>query len=605
MKLSSKFINLIILLVTASFVSVHGSRRNIRRAGAEMSFHNVASVDDDYAVDMLKAWSEHRFDVAIPERRREIQNYHRPYPGDDLSMGGDPSTVAGRFLYERGFSTLAWTAHFEGIPEPFHYNLTMDLGYCNTSIRRSTDMGTYTFVNGTTSDSTRFDHMADDIRTLVNSSNTPDTRALNDHIVTQGLALLDDIDRGLAYIPKFCKARNQTTSQRLYNSSSIQATDTDPAYTSSIHDELRRKLLMIPHQLEQNEIQLPSDGDTDPSTPEHSPSTASNTASAVVATGVPALTGPTSHGYNFYLFIGLIGSGPVGGLGGLINELMWRWTDAESQTWKAVTGGAIGLILAFLYTAYFLGRPLTYGHFNGPGEASAAALARSREVVRPVAEQAGRRVGTATEATLMAAGLAILRRRARDTERRLSNLEREVSEGRSLPGSPFDVEMMGSFRGRIGSSWSRGTLGQINPSNTGISNASNPVTPGGLSAAEAGTVTGSGSGTSPGNTPGGVTGIAGTLGGPFAVNEGAGTSDTNYHGSAANFPATQQRSTCDLEDVAMRVAIGRSFLQGPEAYDDKALDDIPEDVLLDMLESQVRDNHGHCQKPDDDEDMNA
>ena len=532
--------------------------------GVENDARDSKDVPDGFAIDLLKRVFEHEHRASSDKLKRQRDNFHRPFPEGFGHMGGDASTLAGRFIYERGFSTLAWTSQFANFSDNFHYNVTMDLGYCKTSIRTSTDIGTYTFVNGTTTESTRFDDMTNDIRTLVNPLNYSDTEIINDHIANQGLLLLEDINRGLAYIPRFCQLRNQAYLGAVDVSTTPNDENTAINSVKPVHDELRRRLLMVPqHRVAEPEIEEAEDGSAGvaPSSVSAAPDAAASQA--------PILAGPTTHGYNLYLVLGVIGSVPVGGLGGLINELMWGRNGGNEINWQAVTGGAISLLLAFIYTAYFLGRPLTYGHLNGPGEASAAAISRSKDtIVRPINRQATRVVGGATEGTLLAATLATLRRQARDTERRLSNLEQEAT-ARSLPGTPLDVEL--SFRGRIAGQFSRG---QLEAGLIGSSGTSNPVTPGAVS----------GTGTS-----GSEAGAVGTQPG---VNEGASTS------VAVEEP---QRPVCDLEDVALRIAIGRSYVQGESAFEDRELDELPEDELLNLIASQTRDDHGHCESENDGE----
>ena len=505
----------------------------------------------EFAGDILRELYPGDFGSEDDVAKRDTQNWRVPSSTDSIySIGGNASTLDGAFVYKNGFSTSLWTAEYANFSRPFKFNVTMDLGHCNTSIRRTTDVGVYKFTNGTIVDHVTFIDLAEDIKTLINRDDGGNTTRVNDHIVTQGLGLLDDIDRGLAHVPRFCEIRNQ---------SYLGQADSAAGSTGSVeilHDELRRRLQMLP----QTNIEI-TEIESQPNTPGSVVSGAATPSGSVVAVTSNVavhniLTGPTAQAYNLYLVVGVLGAGPVGGLGGLINELIWNSFKTNHPTWRTVTGGAISLILAFIYTALFLGRPLSAGSFNQAGQTSANVIQKSRDTLaRPVniaRERGNRAVNGAGEGTMMAILLALIRAHTRDVDRRMSNLEVDA-RSRGFSGRPgWPVSFTGSFTGSIGQP---GTFPLPNQGS-----GQNMATPGGPQNVN--------TNAQPGST----------------VNQGASSSGTQYN-----------QPVCDLEDSATRAALGMWALRtGNYDEDARGLDELSQDELIRLIEAETRDRYGRC-----------
>ena len=144
---------------------------------------NLEDENIDFAIDYMKRnFPDPLDDLISPSRlvrrvRRpatigslvRVLQYHGSLPSDPVAFGGNDTDLAGKFEFVNGLSGVAWTATYEDLPQPFYVNLTADFGYCNTSIQTTTDVGMYTYSNGTTTNSTQFVRIAEEVKGLENS----------------------------------------------------------------------------------------------------------------------------------------------------------------------------------------------------------------------------------------------------------------------------------------------------------------------------------------------------------------------------------------------------------------------------------------------------
>ena len=110
------------------------------------------------------------------------------------------------------------------------YNISVDLSKCSTGLHYSTDVGVYTFTNGTTTNSTTLKDLVADVWTLRHSRNTPNTRYANHTAVIAQLALNEAnalLDKGL-----ICKNKTQ-------NAATVALR---PPEDEIIHEDLRHLL---------------------------------------------------------------------------------------------------------------------------------------------------------------------------------------------------------------------------------------------------------------------------------------------------------------------------------------------------------------------------
>lgn len=99
--------------------------------------------------------------------------------------GPGQQTEKREYKEEHGFHESIWTNDTEQIT----YNISVDFSRCSTGIRYSTNVGVYTFTNGTTRNETTLHDMAADLYTLRHSTSTPNTRFANHIAVVAQLAL--------------------------------------------------------------------------------------------------------------------------------------------------------------------------------------------------------------------------------------------------------------------------------------------------------------------------------------------------------------------------------------------------------------------------------
>ena len=110
------------------------------------------------------------------------------------------------------------------------YNISVDFSKCSTGLHYSTDVGVYTFTNGTTTNSTTLKDLVADIWTLWHSRSTLNTRYANHTAVVAQLALNEAnalLDKGL-----ICKNKTQNAA----------AVALRPPEDEIIHEELRHLL---------------------------------------------------------------------------------------------------------------------------------------------------------------------------------------------------------------------------------------------------------------------------------------------------------------------------------------------------------------------------
>ena len=113
------------------------------------------------------------------------------------------------------------------------YNISVDLSNCSTGLRLSTNIGVYTFTNGTTTNDTTLKAMVTDLWSLRHSVNTPNTRYAN-HTALVAQQALDEANQVLG-MGLICQ--NATSSA---NTSSVITTVDAPG--EIIHAELRKLL---------------------------------------------------------------------------------------------------------------------------------------------------------------------------------------------------------------------------------------------------------------------------------------------------------------------------------------------------------------------------
>ena len=113
------------------------------------------------------------------------------------------------------------------------YNISVDLSNCSTGLRLSTNIGVYTFTNGTTTNDTTLKAMVADLWSLRHSVNTPNTRYAN-HTALVAQQALDEANQVLG-MGLICQ--NATSSA---NTSGVITTVDTPG--EIIHAELRKLL---------------------------------------------------------------------------------------------------------------------------------------------------------------------------------------------------------------------------------------------------------------------------------------------------------------------------------------------------------------------------
>ena len=113
------------------------------------------------------------------------------------------------------------------------YNISVDLSNCSTGLRLSTNIGVYTFTNGTTTNDTTLKAMVTDLWSLRHSVNTPNPRYAN-HTALVAQQALDEANQVLG-MGLIC--RNATSSA---NTSGVVTTVDTPG--EIIHAELRKLL---------------------------------------------------------------------------------------------------------------------------------------------------------------------------------------------------------------------------------------------------------------------------------------------------------------------------------------------------------------------------
>ncbi len=113
------------------------------------------------------------------------------------------------------------------------YNISVDLSNCSTGLRLSTDIGVYTFTNGTTTIDTTLKAMVTDLWSLKHSVNTPNTRYANHTAVVAQQAM----DEANQVLKNGLICQNATASA---NPSGV-ITTVDPT-GEIIHAELRKLL---------------------------------------------------------------------------------------------------------------------------------------------------------------------------------------------------------------------------------------------------------------------------------------------------------------------------------------------------------------------------
>ena len=113
------------------------------------------------------------------------------------------------------------------------YNISVDFSNCSTGLRLSSNVGVYTFTNGTTSNDTTLKDMVLDLWSLRHSVNTPNTRYANHTAVVAQLAM-DEANQVL---------QNGLICQNASASASLSGVATTLDTTGEIiHSELRKLL---------------------------------------------------------------------------------------------------------------------------------------------------------------------------------------------------------------------------------------------------------------------------------------------------------------------------------------------------------------------------
>ena len=414
----------------------------------------------------------------LPRLGSSFLNYHSDLPSDSVAFGGNDTDLAGKYQFINGVSSLAWTAEYDNFTQPFKYNITADFGYCNTSMLTGTDAGVYTYANGTTTNSTRFANIVADVHNLTNTKNYSDTQGMSDHLVIQASLAVQELNAAMGYIPKLCDLANQST---LVPGEQTSPPPSDTQRVQHIHDELRRKLLMLQGE-DDDGSDAAEQGRAGPSIPAGATAIATHysTASANPLPTASLLPGPTRHGYNFYVGVGSPLSLVVGAAGGFVNQFAWKRGDIHQVDWSAVTGSAAGLLLGFLVAAAFLGRLLTLGTFNQAGAQTAHVVNNPADtILRPLARNTGnvrrRVVNTSRETITNLAVLANLRRIIQAQNARIAELEREARES-GLSGRPSDDPLGASELRQTGFSTTRPDFGDPGASSsTSGGNTNNTV----------------------------------------------------------------------------------------------------------------------------------
>ncbi|MDI1489378.1 MAG: hypothetical protein OHK93_008656 [Ramalina farinacea] len=543
-------------------------------------FSNLEDENVEFAIDHIKRnFPDPPNDLASPSplvrrvRRPatiganvRVLQYHGALQSDSVAFGGNDTDLAGKFEFVNGLSSLAWTATYDYLPEPFYVNLTADFGYCNTSIKTNTDVGIYTYANGTTTNSTHFARIAEDVKSLENSNNYSDTTAMNDHLVLQATLLLGEVNRAMERIPRFCDAANQST---LVPDEAMSPPPNDTQKVQYLKDELRRKLFMYgqpgatDEELNAAELGQAYHGpdptvQLGPTVTETNTETATATATATRNPN-PLGIGPTRRGYNLFVAVGAPSSIVVGAAGSFVNSLAWKSGNVHAVDWSSVTGGAIGLFFGFILTAVLLGRLLAFGTLNAPADTAAAIVSNPADtIVRPAVRstaRAGRTVvGTSRENLMGLAIISNLRRGVREQDTQLAELEEIASHG-GLSGRPSDDP-----------------LGVLDLRQGGFSSMGLPIAGPSNSQDVAG----------PSNSQ--------DVAGPSNSQDVAGTSSDN--------------GVCDIEQRAAAIVAGLARLQGPHAFtheeavaegltDETGLLPVAEEEAV-IRPEQNRDNGGNC-----------
>ena len=113
------------------------------------------------------------------------------------------------------------------------YNISVDFSNCSTGLRLSSNVGVYTFTNGTTSNDTTLKDMVLDLWSLRHSVNTPNTRYANHTAVVAQLAM-DEANQVL---------KNGLICQNASASANLSGVATTVDSTGEIiHNELRKLL---------------------------------------------------------------------------------------------------------------------------------------------------------------------------------------------------------------------------------------------------------------------------------------------------------------------------------------------------------------------------
>ena len=185
-------------------------------------------------------WIDQLFDNANSTYNSAINNtldFFGSVISNESSLTANPATVSepGQKKRKRdyveayGLHESIWTNDTAKIG----YNISVDLSNCSTGLRLSTDIGVYTFTNGTTRNDTTLKAMVTDLWSLRHSVNTPNTRYANHTAVVAQQAM----DEANQVLKNGLICQNATASA---NSSGVITTvDTTGEI---IHAELRKLL---------------------------------------------------------------------------------------------------------------------------------------------------------------------------------------------------------------------------------------------------------------------------------------------------------------------------------------------------------------------------
>ena len=116
------------------------------------------------------------------------------------------------------------------------YNMSVDFSNCSTGLRLSSNVGVYTFTNGTTSNDTTLKDMVIDLWSLRHSVNTPNTRYAN-HIAVVAQLAMDEANQVL---------KNGLICQNASANANVSGAATTIDTTGEIiHNELRKLLANV------------------------------------------------------------------------------------------------------------------------------------------------------------------------------------------------------------------------------------------------------------------------------------------------------------------------------------------------------------------------